>query len=150
MMQEMDGFEIKLEIRQLFCNTIIIASSARVFEEDHQSSLKAGCNAFLPKPIKVERLFEYLQRYLSVEWIYEDVVSSTVSTAPLILPSQEIIENLFELAMSGDVRTIKEQVANLAEQDQKFEPFATKLNQFIKRFEVNKMCDFLESYLENE
>ncbi|WP_141698846.1 ATP-binding protein, partial [Candidatus Marithrix sp. Canyon 246] len=150
MMPEMDGFEMTREIRQLFSNTIIIASSARVFEEDHQSSLKAGCNAFLPKPIKVERLFEYLQRYLSVEWIYEDVVSSTVSTAPLILPSQEIIENLFELAMSGDVRTIKEQVANLAQQDQKFEPFATELNQFIKRFEVNKMCDFLESYLENE
>ena len=40
--------------------------------------------------------------------------------------------------MSGDVRTIK------------VEPFATELNQFIKRFEVNKMCDFLESYLENE
>jgi signal transduction histidine kinase/streptogramin lyase len=147
MMPEMDGFEMTREIRQLFSNTIIIASSARVFEEDHQSSLKAGCNAFLPKPIKVERLFEYLQRYLSVEWIYEDVVSNTVSTAPLILPSKEIIENLFELAMSGDVRTIKEQVAKLVEEDEKFEPFATELNQFIKRFEVNKMCDFLESYL---
>ncbi len=150
MMPEMDGFEMTREIRQLFSNTIIIASSARVFEEDHQSSLKAGCNAFLPKPIKVERLFEYLQRYLSVEWIYEDVVSETVSTAPLVLPSKEVIENLFELAMSGDVRTIKEQVAKLVEEDQKFEPFATELNQFIKRFEVNKMCDFLESYLENE
>ena len=150
MMPKMDGFEMTREIRQLFSNTIIIASSARVFEEDHQNSLKAGCNAFLPKPIKVERLFEYLQRYLSVEWIYEDVASSTVSTAPLILPSKEIIENLFELAMSGDVRTIKEQVGKLAEEDEKFATFAAKLNEFIKRFEVNKMCDFLESYLENE
>jgi len=148
MMPEMDGFEMTRKIRkECSDNIIIIASSARVFEEDHQNSLTAGCNAFLPKPIKVERLFEYLQRYLSVEWIYEDVVSSTVSTAPLILPSKDIIENLFELAMSGDVRTIKEQVAKLAEEDQKFATFAAELNQFIKRFEVNKMCDFLESYL---
>ncbi len=148
MMPEMDGFEMTRQIRQQVSDTIIIASSARVFEEDHQNSLKAGCNAFLPKPIKIERLFEYLQRYLSVEWIYEDIVSGTVSTAPLILPAPEIIENLFELAMSGDVRTIKEQVAKLVEQDQKFATFAAELNQFIKRFEVNKMCDFLESHLE--
>jgi signal transduction histidine kinase/ligand-binding sensor domain-containing protein len=150
MMPEMDGFEMTRQIRQEFSDKIIIiASSARVFEEDHQSSLKAGCNAFLPKPIKVERLFEYLQRYLSVEWIYEDVNTTNNSeTAPLVLPSKEIIEELFELAMSGDVRTIKEKLATLVEEDQKFEPFATELNQYIKRFQINKMCDYLESYLE--
>ncbi|RKZ85521.1 MAG: hypothetical protein DRR19_16260 [Candidatus Parabeggiatoa sp. nov. 1] len=150
-MSEMDGAELIRHIRQspLLKNTVVIATSASVFEEDHQKSLVAGANAFLPKPIKADRLFEQLQQHLVVEWVYENAQSKTSQIAqPLVPPPPETVSELFELAMGGDLETIEERATQLAQADEKFAPFATELRGFIKRFQVDNMCDWLESFLE--
>ena len=65
----MNGFEFVQCLRQSFEN--IIAASVSVFEHHRDSSIKAGCNAFLPKPIVATELLNYLQKYLQLEWIHE-------------------------------------------------------------------------------
>ena len=128
----------------------MIATSASVFEEDYQKSLQAGCNAFLPKPLQTEQLFEALQQNLAIEWIHEKASTETAHSVklPLIPPSAEILTKLFELAMSGDIEAVGEQANQLAQSDKKFTPFAAQLQYFIERFQVDKMCDWLESCLE--
>ena len=66
--------------------------------------MQAGCNAFLPKPIEEQKLFNVLVEYLNLDWVYEEeqVIESEDET--LIPPSAEELEKLYELAMMGDMR----------------------------------------------
>jgi CheY-like chemotaxis protein len=69
----MDGLEMTRRLRQIpeLRNTVIIASSAFVFDYDRQESLDAGCDGFLPKPVQMKELLDLLQAHLGLEWIYE-------------------------------------------------------------------------------
>ena len=64
-MPEMDGLEATRHIRAMERNDSkkipIIALTANAFDEDVQSSLQAGLNAHLTKPIQPEVLFETLE-----------------------------------------------------------------------------------------
>ncbi len=72
-MPELDGFELIKRVRESenFKDTIIIVSSASVFETDQYRSLEAGGNTFLPKPVQATELLQKIQQYLQLEWLYE-------------------------------------------------------------------------------
>ena len=72
-MPVMDGIEATKRIRQspTSKDVIIIASSASVFEFNQKDSLTAGCNDFLPKPIRADHLFNKLGARLGLEWVYD-------------------------------------------------------------------------------
>ncbi|TAF36114.1 MAG: response regulator [Oscillatoriales cyanobacterium] len=74
-MPVMDGFEAMRQIRKLpaLKNVVAIGTSASIMEVEKQGSLAAGCNAFLPKPIRAEELLNCLQVHLELEWIYENM-----------------------------------------------------------------------------
>ena len=63
-MPEMHGFEMVKQIRERpeFANTIIITSSASVFEADKHKSLNAGSNDFLPKTRTSKRAIGYAKK----------------------------------------------------------------------------------------
>lgn len=63
---EMDGYEVTKTLRQEGCKTPIIALSARAFTYDRQTGLAAGCNEYVTKPVKPERLLDLLQKYQPV------------------------------------------------------------------------------------
>ncbi len=59
---EMDGFEATREIRKFNPDVPIIALTAYAFSDDRNLSLQAGCNDFLPKPMKKEDLINAISR----------------------------------------------------------------------------------------
>ena len=67
-MPEMDGLEATSVIRRMDrpdARTIpIIAMTANAFDEDVQSSLQAGMNAHLSKPVDPEHLFQTLEEII--------------------------------------------------------------------------------------
>ncbi|MFW9263039.1 ATP-binding protein [Nostoc sp. CALU 546] len=73
MMPEMDGYEMLRQLRQIpeLKNIPAIASSASVFESNQNESITAGADAFLPKPVEAPALLKLLEKYLSLQWIYE-------------------------------------------------------------------------------
>jgi DNA-binding response OmpR family regulator len=44
-------------------------------------SLEAGCNDFLHKPVDLEQLLAYLQKYLKLEWRYEELAVANLEAA---------------------------------------------------------------------
>ena len=68
MMPEMDGLEAARRIRGMSdpakAQIPIIAVSANVSEKERQAAADAGMNAFIEKPVLVERLFEMMNQYL--------------------------------------------------------------------------------------
>jgi predicted ATPase/signal transduction histidine kinase/CheY-like chemotaxis protein/tRNA A-37 threonylcarbamoyl transferase component Bud32 len=161
-MPVMDGFEAVRQIRKLpeFQNVVVIGTSASILETEKQVSLAAGCNAFLPKPILAQELFDCLQIHLGLEWIYEEFedenAESEISNNPSLIQPQEMIPPpaeeiavLFDLAMMGDLGGIQKQAEQLEKMDVKYALFARKLNQLAKNFEDEKILELVEKYRGN-
>ncbi|MBI5108313.1 MAG: response regulator [Rhodocyclales bacterium] len=65
-MPRLDGLEATRAIRRLrgYAHTPIIALTANVYSEDRRSSIAAGMNDFVAKPVSPEQLFAVLARWL--------------------------------------------------------------------------------------
>ncbi|MGK7942489.1 MAG: ATP-binding protein [Crocosphaera sp.] len=94
----MDGYEASRRIRELEAeNTnletpvIIIALTATVFDEDKKGILDAGCNDFVAKPFREAVIFEKMQQYLGVQYLYQDLTTHLSSQS---VTSQVNIEQL--------------------------------------------------------
>ncbi len=160
-MPVLNGFEATQQLRQTteFQDVVVIAASASAFESDHRQSLAAGCNDFIAKPIRSGELLDRLQRHLGLEWVYElkttnekinnslEKSPSSPTSAPIVSPPAEEVNALYTLALIGDVLGIQEQAAKLEKIDPKFVPFATEVCQLAKNFQVKKLQEFIEEYI---
>ncbi|PSB03731.1 serine/threonine protein kinase, partial [filamentous cyanobacterium Phorm 46] len=158
-MPVMDGFEAMRKIRNFsqLQNVVAIGTSASIMEAEKQESVEAGCNAFIPKPIRAEELLNCLQVHLGLEWIYEELQypnaesevfhnQSQIQPEEIIAPPADEIALLFDLAMMGDLGGIQKQAEKLAQLDIKYVSFANHLNQLAKNFEEEKILEFVEKY----
>ena len=59
-MPVMDGLVATRKIREFNSDIPIVALTANAFDADRANAMDAGCNAFLPKPVKRKQLFELL------------------------------------------------------------------------------------------
>ena len=152
-MPDMDGFEATQRFRQSseLKNIVIIASSASVSDPSRQSSRDAGCDDFLPKPIRAESLFDILRQYVSIEWVYEDSGKEDTnpeSSQSLIVPPKEELITLYEAAKKGQIVAVRQYIANIEHLEAKYGPFAVELRHFAKGFNLKKLCEYLRPYVE--
>ena len=63
-MPEMDGLDATRIIKEVNHETPVIALSAYAFEENIREAKDAGCDEFLAKPFRVEKLIETITRYI--------------------------------------------------------------------------------------
>jgi PAS domain S-box-containing protein len=155
-MQKMDGFELIRQLRQspVLKEKIIIATSASVYDADKKRSLTIGSNAFLPKPIQIETLFEQLQHHLNLTYVYGNQVAETVEensiSQAMVFPPLEEMKSLYELSLMGNVNKLKKQVAILAESDVKLKPFVTQMQAFLKKYQVDELSEWLEGEMTDD
>ena len=156
-MPVMDGLEMIRTIRNfpLLQNVPIIASSASVFEVDRYRSLQAGANDFLPKPIQIDDLLKLLEKYLQLEWIYEETTSqeqksphraSDVAKTELIPPPAAELHKLLDFAMRGNIQGIEILLDELERLDEKYLPFTTKVRQLADNYQIKNIREFIKSF----
>jgi CheY-like chemotaxis protein len=64
-MPEMDGMEATKEIREKGFDTVpIVAMTAHAMKGDRERFLEAGMDDYISKPIKRERVFEILEKWV--------------------------------------------------------------------------------------
>ena len=152
------GFEAVKEIRNISAikDVIIIAISASVLDMDRAKSQIFGCDSFLPKPVDEAKLLALLQEHLQLNWIYEDVDESnfpqSVATEAdaaqtLVAPPPEEMEILYELAMLGSMKKIRERAIYLEELDEQYAPLAAKLKDLAQGFQEKAIVNLIEQYL---
>jgi len=158
-MPSMDGLEVARQIRRSLINDIVvIATSASVFDYNQQECLAAGCNGFIPQPIRTENLFEQLKVHLGLEWIYEEPSGQSLSLSSLSLnsssaenfflaPPESEIATLYELAMMGDIKGISKQAKKIEQLDERFVPFAQQLCQLAEGFQEKQILEFVKRYV---
>lgn len=155
-----NGFETAQELRQIpeLAETVVIAVSAGTFEQHIEQSKLAGCDAFLPKPVNTDALFALLESLLALDWIYETVSTEEMPSArldpksrsALTLPSPEIVNMFYDLALKGDLFSIKTHASLLAHKDDTLRPFTEIIIQFANRYQDVELLSFLEDAVKQQ
>ena len=151
-MPVMDGLEMTRHLRNFseFKDTSIIASSASVFNLNRQEGKDAGCNDFLPKPLQAQELFDQLQHYLQLQWIYEATNESSVqlqTAEEMIIPPSAELVNLYKAAKSGYISDIKDEANRIKDIDTKYIPFAKKVLELAEEFDDEAIVNLIKIYL---
>ncbi|HET9914800.1 MAG TPA: two-component regulator propeller domain-containing protein, partial [Anaerolineales bacterium] len=147
------GIEATQEIRQqpTFADVLIIAVSASVLEADEEKSRVAGCNAFLRKPVKMEKLLDLLETHLKLNWLRnEPKEQGKTVAAPLIPPSQEDLAVLCKLAQSGRILEIQARAAQLARLNEAYLPFCDRLRELTRDFELDQIVAFVRQFIKEK
>ncbi|MCV6638610.1 ATP-binding protein [Candidatus Albibeggiatoa sp. nov. NOAA] len=151
------GFEAVQEIRQVpaLQHTPIIAVSASVFDMDKSRSQVMGCDDFLPKPVEEPKLLDLLAKHLELTWIYDSQPQSQPTqqidntSDNMAIPPEQELEALYELAILGNMRDIRNHAEHIESLDEKYAPFAHQLQTLAKNFEDEKIIALVQSFMKN-
>ena len=156
-MPGMDGYEVTRRLRQdpALQGMVIIASSAAVAEAEIQRSKAAGCDDFLPKPVRMDALLAQIARHLGVEWIrgasqggaVDEGVGAGQAVEPVVPPSAEERARLLEMAQKGSVRGLLQEMQRLEAQDARLRPWIGQLLPLVRGFQLKDAQEFLEGSL---
>ncbi|WP_353572289.1 PAS domain S-box protein [Candidatus Albibeggiatoa sp. nov. BB20] len=157
----MDGFELARRVRLagVYDALPIIAVSASVFDYHQKQSVDAGCNEFIPKPIRADVLLDRLQHYLHLEWTYDRDKTQSVATDTQnsehdfatdgsYALSAEQADILYDLAMQGDTMGLIAYAQQLSTNDNTLTAFTAKITQLAEDFEDEQICDLVQPYRE--
>ena len=150
-MPVMDGWEMLSQLRQseALKDTIVIVSSASVFEADRQKSFAAGSDDFLPKPVQAEELYRLLAQHLQLQWLYTepDLTSAEGSeettATEMTIPTDAELTVLLEQAMHGQIKAIQQELENLAHKDERYRPFVEQLKPLVGSFKLKQVRQYL-------
>lgn len=152
-MPVMDGFEFLRRIRSTptLQYSKVIVSSASVAQMDQQMALDQGGDDFLAKPVDARELFQLLSEHLQVEWIYdvkpEDLTTPQPLPSEVVLPPEDTLKALLELAQQANLKTLRERLESLIDTDKMYSPFAEPLLQLARQFKAEEIEDLLHQYL---
>jgi signal transduction histidine kinase/FixJ family two-component response regulator len=148
-MPTMDGFEMLNRIRQdeHLKHHQVIVSSASVAQLDQQMSLDAGGDDFLVKPVQADELLGVLEKFLSIQWKYEEEADSDTEPIELIAPPLEDLQKLLDLSRQGRLKKLIEESQQIAQQSDRYLPFTQKLIQLANQFQSEKIETLLQDHL---
>lgn len=131
----------------------IIAMSASVFDRDQQQSLLVGCDAFLPKPIMADQLYDLLQRIIKIKWIFDDspqvkkqTTEELIISTDMPVPETKHLENLYRIAREGDLARLIEELDSIDRDDERTSGFNDHIRLLASRFDTEKILTLLEYY----
>ena len=136
-MPVMDGYEATRKIRAAEAATTrearnsksqipIIALTANAFEEEQAQILEAGCQEVLRKPVREHIIFETLQSYLGVEYLYaeddteqgsgrrvEELPSALLTPEALQTLPPDVLDCLEQAIAQVNVRQVNEAITSV-------------------------------------
>lgn len=152
-MPVMDGLTAVRQLRAdpQLSQIYIVMISAGAFAQDKNNSLQAGCNAFLPKPVKLDTLLETLKVGLQLTWITQTHTKATNKALP-VLPyhlEQEQVEILHNHVLCGDINAIIEFAKNLHQDNPEQKSFCQHLTYLAKQFDIAKIRQLLTQIMDH-
>ncbi|HEX7193772.1 MAG TPA: ATP-binding protein, partial [Chthoniobacterales bacterium] len=154
-MAGLSGIEFCRELRKdpEFALLPMIASSASVYENDRETALAAGFNAFIPKPITEATLFGLFESLLGLKPVYksdaesaaefegiEDAVNRPLSEA---LPDTQRIDELLAHAKLGDIIALRGAIRKLSEKNLALHTFSRRLSVLAEQYQMSAVENIL-------
>ncbi|MFB2839099.1 response regulator, partial [Floridanema evergladense] len=148
-MPEMDGYEFVKEIRQLYSRELpVLAASASVSHSDQSLAITAGYNDFLEKPLDLEKLLVFVQKYLNLQWIYEakkfEFQSEQQPEKNIISPTFEELITLYKAVKIGDIMVVEEEAKRLAKINSQYQAFCDRILTLASEFDERGIVELVE------
>ncbi|MEG5053769.1 MULTISPECIES: PAS domain S-box protein [unclassified Microcoleus] len=131
--------------------TVIIALTASVLEEDREKVLRAGCNDFISKPFQQRELFDKLAKYLGVQYIYEVVEQTpqkplveTVSVEDISMMPPQWLEQMYQAAYYLDTEVMNELILQIPESKASL---SKALTDYINNFNSDRIMELIRPLL---
>ncbi|MEG4485034.1 PAS domain S-box protein [Microcoleus sp. D2_18a_B4] len=131
--------------------TVIIALTASVLEEDREKVLMAGCNDFISKPFQQRELFDKLAKYLGVQYIYEVVEQTpqkqlveTVSVEDISMMPPQWLEQMYQAAYYLDTEVMNELLVQIPESKASL---SQALTGYINNFNSDRIMELIRPLL---
>jgi CheY-like chemotaxis protein len=146
-MPGMSGWQVAATMRTMpgleHLKIVIVSANAHEFAP---GGADAAHDAFLIKPIDMQRMLECLAAQLHLRWVYEAGVSSTRETdlqGALPEQSRHHVDDLYQLGLIGHVRGIQAKLREM-ETDPTNKPFATRMRTLVANFDLKRYMNVLE------
>ncbi|MEO0848313.1 MAG: chemotaxis protein CheB [Cyanobacteria bacterium J06648_1] len=157
-MPEMDGWDVTQHLRQIFqfdrLPIIIVSASTQTTDKSH--SYAAGASDFLSKPLNFVSLLRVIEQYLEIIWITaagrqrsllgkQSVPTQELLEPSLIVPNREVLAELEQLIVQGDIRGSIFYVNSLPDQPELI-PFIAQVTQLAESCQLKKLKQFIQQY----
>jgi signal transduction histidine kinase/CheY-like chemotaxis protein/purine-cytosine permease-like protein len=145
-MPGMTGWQVVAELRAnpelARLKIVIVSANAHEFSPGGANQVH---DAFLIKPIDMQRLLECLATQLDLRWIYAGNAASAPEQDDAGLParSQHHIDDLYQLGLIGHVRGIQAKLREM-ENDPGNKPFASRMRTLVANFDLKRYMNVLE------
>jgi PAS domain S-box-containing protein len=153
-MPVMDGYEATRQIRAQpqGDETVILALTASVFEDERPQAIAAGCDDFIRKPFREEELFAKMAHYLGVRYRYEsiDPISSPEATPADLTAALLLIDR-----MPAEWRSQLHQAATQVDAEQilrsidlipsEYSALAVAISDLINRYQFDRIVELTRS-----
>ncbi len=93
-MPELDGYSVASTLRQRCDTRVIVALTAHAMAGDEEKCLRAGCDAYLTKPVDPDRLVETVAHHLGRKSTRTRPVVTTPTPTPTVRPVFDNLENI--------------------------------------------------------
>jgi hypothetical protein len=124
---------------------VIVSANAHEFTPGGSG---ASHDAFLIKPIDMQRMLECLAAQLNLQWVYEDSTHQNAGReadpeGALPVHSRHHVDDLYQLGLIGHVRGIQAKLREM-EGDPTNKAFATRMRTLIANFDLKRYMNVLE------
>ena len=148
-MPVMDGLAVARALRRETAtqDLPILAVSASASDYTRDEAIHAGCNDFLPKPIRAGELLERLGRLLRLEWTTEEQPTSAAQSPPDIanMPIEPgTADELYDLAMKGEVKALIARAEIAMRSEPEAAPVYDELRRLARNFDMKAVRRRLE------
>ncbi|MEZ0371539.1 MAG: response regulator [Candidatus Sericytochromatia bacterium] len=151
LMPVMNGYEATRLIKAMpgAC-PVIVAVTASSFEEERKAILATGCDDFIRKPVSEAEVCEALQRYLGIEFLYEQIEPEPLPAAPARPQSLEwalaavpapLLVQLQQATEASDLALINQALAAIAAPSAQAHQ---ELARLAGQFDYDRMLELLE------
>jgi CheY-like chemotaxis protein/anti-sigma regulatory factor (Ser/Thr protein kinase) len=145
-MPGMTGWQVAAELRRLpgleTMRVVIVSANAHEFAP---GGAGAAHDAFLIKPIDMQRLIECLAQQLQLQWTHAGASVAAAGPHDSSLPahSRHHIDDLYQLGLIGHVRGIQAKLREM-ENDPTNKPFANHMRTLVANFDLKRYMHVLE------
>jgi predicted ATPase/signal transduction histidine kinase/ActR/RegA family two-component response regulator len=147
-MPDMDGLEATRLMRELpgLGDVVIIAVTARVFEQDRQASLAAGCNEVIPKPVNAVQLIYSIGTHLGIAPEEHGLSEAPAGAGAPALPA-EAAQALYESALLGDVAELMRLLDDLERAQPQLGALVTGLRTVARQYDMKRVRGLVQPHL---
>ncbi len=121
----------------------VVATSASVLVHEREILMKAGCDDFVGKPFRCERIYQCLQHLLGVEFEYRPPAESQQTSQAFDLQSVTLSEDLaLRMMMAAELHSatvLKNCLAEVAELGPAGQRLAAHFRQFLASYDMESI-----------